>query len=97
MRRVRVKRIAATGLLFMAPVAAIAGPIAYQPKHVSAADLPAFTDMPADAKRAAGGERAELAIADEAGNQVPAPASLGIFALAATGILGTRARRRRIG
>jgi hypothetical protein len=29
------------------------------------------------------------------GNQVPSPAGFGIFAAAAAGILGTRARRRR--
>ena len=85
--------VAAALLLLVAPAAASAGPIAYEPERVSAADLPAFTDMPAEPMPRA------MALTEQsegsAGNQVPSPAGFGIFAAAAAGILGTRARRRR--
>ena len=84
---------AAALLLLVAPATASAGPIAYEPEHVSAADLPAFTDMPAEPmpRSMAPTEQAD----GSGGNQVPSPAGFGIFAAAAAGILGTRARRRR--
>ncbi len=90
------KTAAAATFLATAP-AAVAGPIAYQPQHVGAAELPAFTDMQARAASAAAAAERSDDVAGPVQNQVPAPAGFGIFALAAAALLGTRARRRRPG
>ena len=85
----------AAAFLLAAPAAAVAGPIAYQPQHVGASELPAFTDLPVETIGAAAAEAPGEELGGTGSNQVPSPAGFAIFALAAAGIMGSRVRRRR--